>query len=97
MTEVVISTDFAGKSKLTCIGWTALSHAYRRMLRMHEVATSKNWHLLRMHEAVICTSVEHDWGGHNGCNLERMFVGGIWSASWGMQETAECQFGDYVR
>lgn len=48
---------------------------------MHEVATSKNWHLPRMHEVVICTSGEHDWGSHIGCNFDRMFVGAIWSGS----------------
>ena len=39
-----------------------------------------------MHEVVICTSVEHDWGSHIGYNLERMFVGEIWSGSAGPHE-----------
>lgn len=34
-----------------------------------------------MHEVVICTSAEHDWGSHIGCNFDRMFVGEIWSGS----------------
>jgi hypothetical protein len=36
-----------------------------------------------MHEVVICTSAEHDWGSHIGCNFDRMFVGEIWCASCG--------------
>ena len=34
-----------------------------------------------MSGVVICTSVEHDWGGHIGCNFDRMIVGEIWSES----------------
>ena len=41
------------------------------LLHMHEVCTSKKWHLPHMHQVVIVTSAEHVLGSHSRRQIRR--------------------------